>query len=268
MRLRSDASLVLLDEVAPQPWRNGGGVTRELLAWPSAADWQLRLSVADIERDGPFSGFPGVQRWFCVLEGDGVSLSVDGVVHRLQPGSAPLSFSGEAHTHATLTGNATRDLNLMLRGRQGGLLPVVSGQPWLPPGAPWGLFTMDGGQLSLASGRAACATATPPTFLEPIAGAEGGTSAAAVALSALSAPSAAAANAAHAACSTSSASTSPPAPDTPLPPGALLVCGAVSLSALQFIPAHAGATAWWWWSAAPECNACTTTPPTPDRSPP
>jgi len=29
------------------PWRNGGGVTRELLAWPDSKDWALRVSVAD-----------------------------------------------------------------------------------------------------------------------------------------------------------------------------------------------------------------------------
>ncbi len=40
--------------VAPQPWRNGGGQTRELLAWPTGADWKLRISRADIESDGRF----------------------------------------------------------------------------------------------------------------------------------------------------------------------------------------------------------------------
>ena len=65
---------VRLADCPPQPWRNGGGVTRELLAWPQAADWRLRVSVADIERDGPFSPFPGVDRWFAVIEGDGVEL--------------------------------------------------------------------------------------------------------------------------------------------------------------------------------------------------
>jgi environmental stress-induced protein Ves len=57
-----------------QTWRNGGGSTRELLAWPEAGAWQLRISVAEITRDGPFSAFAGVQRWFAVLRGDGVRL--------------------------------------------------------------------------------------------------------------------------------------------------------------------------------------------------
>ena len=51
---------ITADDVAPTPWRNGGGRTRELLAWPHVADWKVRVSIADIDRDGPFSAFPGV----------------------------------------------------------------------------------------------------------------------------------------------------------------------------------------------------------------
>ena len=42
--------------VAPQPWRNGGGSTRELFTWPGGtAPWQLRISVADIDQNGIIS---------------------------------------------------------------------------------------------------------------------------------------------------------------------------------------------------------------------
>src|SRR6218665_1188986 len=67
-------SVVCANDVAPQRWKNDGGWTRELLAWPHPADWALRISVADIEADGPFSAFEGVQRWFAVLAGAGVRL--------------------------------------------------------------------------------------------------------------------------------------------------------------------------------------------------
>ena len=97
------------------PWRNGGGRTRELLAWPSADDWLVRVSVADIEADGPFSPFPGVDRCFAVLEGAGVELALpDGPV-RLQRGQAGVAFAGEAAPGCTLLGGPTRDLNLMVR---------------------------------------------------------------------------------------------------------------------------------------------------------
>ena len=58
--------LIAAASVAATPWRNGGGRTRELLVWPSAQDWRLRLSLADIEHDGPFSAFPRITRWFAV----------------------------------------------------------------------------------------------------------------------------------------------------------------------------------------------------------
>jgi environmental stress-induced protein Ves len=41
---------------------------------PRPASGKLRISVAAITRDGPFSAFAGVQRWFAVLRGDGVML--------------------------------------------------------------------------------------------------------------------------------------------------------------------------------------------------
>ncbi|MDP3170391.1 MAG: HutD family protein, partial [Polaromonas sp.] len=47
--------MIPLEDVAPTPWRNGGGVTRELIAWPTPQDWDWRISVAEIEKDGPFS---------------------------------------------------------------------------------------------------------------------------------------------------------------------------------------------------------------------
>src|SRR5258706_8972671 len=61
--------LLRVNDIAPAPWRNGGGLTRELLAWPDRSDWIVRISVAEILASGPFSEFPGVDRWFAVLHG-------------------------------------------------------------------------------------------------------------------------------------------------------------------------------------------------------
>src|SRR5512134_723973 len=99
--------LIRLDDVAPQRWRNGGGWTRELLALPGAVDWRVRVSVADIEADGPFSSFPGVQRTFAVLEGAGVELTIDGRAHRVDPASDALQFAGSAATHCRLLNGPT-----------------------------------------------------------------------------------------------------------------------------------------------------------------
>jgi uncharacterized protein len=112
-------TLVKLEAAIPQPWRNGGGVTRELLAWPAAADWQCRISVADIGSDGPFSPFPDVERWFAVLEGHGVVLRFGARQVALDTDSAPLRFDGAAAPGCTLTDGPTRDLNLMARMNAG-----------------------------------------------------------------------------------------------------------------------------------------------------
>lgn len=135
------ATVVRCIDVPPQPWRNGGGTTRELLAWPTGSDWQLRVSVAEIEADGPFSAYPGVERWFTVLQGAGVELAIAGVPHHLRRGDAPLRFDGEAVVNCRLLDGPTRDLNLMLRNASGSLHGAVDGQAWVPAAAQCGLFT-------------------------------------------------------------------------------------------------------------------------------
>lgn len=107
--------IIHLDDVAPTPWRNGGGTTRELIAWPSAEDWDWRLSVAEIERSGPFSRYDGVQRWFAVLSGVGVRLGLQGRTHDLTPRSAPLPFDGALAVDCDLLDGPTEDFNLMVR---------------------------------------------------------------------------------------------------------------------------------------------------------
>jgi environmental stress-induced protein Ves len=122
--------ILLADSIPPTPWRNGGGQTRELFADPPGTGWRLRVSLADIERDGPFSPFPGVQRHFAVLEGEGVVLTLDGQEQQLTPASDPLAFDGVLAPDCRLIAGPTRDLNLMLRGRRGTLQPGRSGQAW------------------------------------------------------------------------------------------------------------------------------------------
>ena len=115
---------VNLGDVAVHPWRNGGGVTRELAVWPAGGDdWTWRMAVAEVAQDGPFSHFLGIDRWFAVLAGDGVRLSIAGQAHALTQRSAPLRFAGDAASDCRLLGGATRDFNLMLRrGRADGTM--------------------------------------------------------------------------------------------------------------------------------------------------
>ena len=80
------------------PWKNGLGVTTEILIEPSDAtignfDW--RLSMARIDADGPFSSFPNIDRLLLVLEGR-VNLQIEGrPAVALTPDDAPIRFPGE-----------------------------------------------------------------------------------------------------------------------------------------------------------------------------
>ncbi|MCE2690547.1 MAG: HutD family protein [Rubrivivax sp.] len=137
-----------LQEATAQPWRNGGGVTRELLAWPAprladtpegpqvqATDWAVRVSVADITQDGPFSAFRGIDRCFAVLEGDGVVLTLRGEDLHLTPDSDRLAFDGAQAPGCRLINGPTRDLNLMVRHSAGRawMQRAVAGQSWPSP---------------------------------------------------------------------------------------------------------------------------------------
>jgi environmental stress-induced protein Ves len=105
---------IALADCPSQAWRNGGGVTRELAAWPHARDWSLRVSVATIERDSPFSAFPGAQRWFVVLAGAGVRLALAHGEVALTPAHEPIGFDGAEAPACHLLGGPTLDLNFMV----------------------------------------------------------------------------------------------------------------------------------------------------------
>jgi environmental stress-induced protein Ves len=118
---------VQLRDCPPQPWRNGGGLTRELLAWPRPGDWRVRVSVARIERDGPFSAFDGVQRCFAVLRGNGVALDWPTGAVRVTNADEAVSFDGAAAPGCRLLAGATDDLNLMARGGRPRLVRAHAG---------------------------------------------------------------------------------------------------------------------------------------------
>jgi len=146
--------LVYAPDQPPQPWRNGGGQTRELSLWPAGPDaWQVRISVARIDRSGAFSPFSGVERWFSVLDGAGVVLRIGSRVLKLDPQTAPICFDGGTPPECSLVDGATNDLNLMCRGGHGRLLLAVSGLVWQSSAPQRGLFTRVPGIWRDASDR-------------------------------------------------------------------------------------------------------------------
>ncbi|WP_175908070.1 HutD/Ves family protein [Burkholderia seminalis] len=114
-----NATLIRAADLVASPWKNGGGVTREIGAFPPGAAldaFAWRVSVADVGTAGPFSRFDGIDRTLVLLSGAGMTLAEAGGAHHVL--DAPLAradFAGEAAIDATLHDGATRDFNLMTR---------------------------------------------------------------------------------------------------------------------------------------------------------
>ncbi len=120
------------------PWKNGGGVTREIAAWPPEAgldefDW--RISMAEVREPGAFSLFPDVDRCLTVIEGylrltfdDERSVSLD-------PRSEPWAFPGDRACHGQPIDGPVLDLNVMWRrGHFRSQVKRVSDMTWHPTG--------------------------------------------------------------------------------------------------------------------------------------
>jgi environmental stress-induced protein Ves len=116
MTLLKDWHQIRLQDVPVSPWKNGGGTTQSLICWPSPSQWVFRMSVARIDSDGPFSEFMGVERWFAVLRGNGVTLQFPDRRVVLGHKDPALQFSGETACQCSLTRGPTLDFNLMVQG--------------------------------------------------------------------------------------------------------------------------------------------------------
>ncbi|MXN75073.1 HutD family protein [Burkholderia sp. 4701] len=113
------AALIRAADLVASPWKNGGGVTREIAAFPPGAAldaFAWRMSVADVAAAGPFSRFEGIDRTLVLLSGAGMTLEADdGACHVLDAPLARADFAGETAIDATLHDGPTRDFNLMTR---------------------------------------------------------------------------------------------------------------------------------------------------------
>ena len=90
------------------PWRNGLGVQFEICA---TTGW--RLSTADLTTDVQFSTFAGFAREFCVAQGNGVNLAINGEIHRCELESIT-AFDGAVEVFCALLDGSAKALNLMV----------------------------------------------------------------------------------------------------------------------------------------------------------
>jgi uncharacterized protein len=136
----ASTTLIRGADLVAAPWKNGGGVTREVAAFPLNAGldaFTWRVSIADVAQAGPFSAFAGIDRTLVLLSGAGMVLdetdetdetddtngtngteSSDAHAVKTHALTQPLDiaqFAGEARIVARLVDGATRDFNLMVR---------------------------------------------------------------------------------------------------------------------------------------------------------
>jgi environmental stress-induced protein Ves len=99
----------------PQPWKNGGGITYELARWPAEGVYNVRVSLAEDERDSVFSLFPGYRRW-SFLAGDApIELAIGDATHRLVALGDHIEVPGDAAITSHLPAGPTRLFNILAR---------------------------------------------------------------------------------------------------------------------------------------------------------
>jgi environmental stress-induced protein Ves len=98
------------------PWKNGRGFTLEIAREPAAGeDFAWRLSLADIDRDGDFSAYPGYRRALVLVAGERLRLTFRGHGRRtLDPARRGARFEGDWETHCAIPRGRCTDLSLIV----------------------------------------------------------------------------------------------------------------------------------------------------------
>ena len=173
--LPSGVRLFTLEEIDSEPWRNGGGRTRTVAASRLRGELVWRISAADIDADGDFSAFDGMDRTAVLMRGEGLALRLSDQTLRLPRVGTVVRFPGEVPVRACLAGAPARLWNVMVRRGQAqvdtqvlgvGSMPVLPGETVLvvlsgrvqvrAPGSGELLGVLSAGQGLICSGSRAC----------------------------------------------------------------------------------------------------------------
>jgi environmental stress-induced protein Ves len=143
------SQIIRAADLAPRPWKNGGGVTWEIAIDPPGAgleDFRWRISRARIEADGPFSLFAGCERWITCVEGGGFALQFDDGVKLPVPPFQPIRFSGDRAATCRLADGPCTDINVIARRDLVAVEVAIMPAPAaLPEGA--GSAVQEGGEI-------------------------------------------------------------------------------------------------------------------------
>ena len=140
------------------PWKNSGGTTTEIAVHPPGAglsSFAWRVSIADVETDGPFSTFAGVDRTLVLLAGAGMRLTGDGEPLELRTRFEPVDFSGDLDLGCSLVDGPVRDFNLMVRRgvARGSVIVRSEGGQALAPADTYVCYAAVGASECLVAGH-------------------------------------------------------------------------------------------------------------------
>lgn len=136
-----------LADYTHQPWKNGKGVTVEMLRIEAGGALMLRLSMATVAEDGPFSIFDGIERNLTVIDGPGFRLEGAGVALECAP-LVPVAFAGDVAVAAVGTGGiASRDFNVMTARSLPRPVVTVERRADLAAGGMLALFALRAGMV-------------------------------------------------------------------------------------------------------------------------
>lgn len=94
------------------PWKNRGGITRDIAKGLKDGHPVWRISRADVAQDGAFSNFAGLTRVLTVVSGNGMVLKHPGGELSADP-LVPVRFDGALDVSSRLKDGPLTDLNLM-----------------------------------------------------------------------------------------------------------------------------------------------------------
>jgi environmental stress-induced protein Ves len=153
------------------PWKNGRGITHDVLVEPAGAGYDaslLRVSIAPITAEGPFSTLPGIERTITLLEPNPlVLLFEDGQEITLEP-FTPVTFDSVLAPMSRLPAGPTRVINVMaarralsakvgvLTGPEAQEVPLVRGERALLYAAQGDWTVSAGGERETIPSGAAC----------------------------------------------------------------------------------------------------------------
>lgn len=141
-------NIIRKTELQEGRWRNGMGVSWDIASDPPASeDFGWRFAIARIDQDVPFSLYPGVDRIFTLLDGNGLDLDFEGRPSlSVDSPFVPHPYPCDVPTFCRLRSGTCRALNLfMRRGVWQASVDILSTAADLGHDGPILIFALAGG---------------------------------------------------------------------------------------------------------------------------